>query len=243
MKRLLLPSIILITPFFLLLYLLQNFFSIKNIECRVSTNDKCPDFLVNRLEENIKGKPIIFTDLELEMTKEPFVSDSFALKGQKKKLPNYIEVVFDHEPIIYLIRTQKDDDKTKAVTQSGFIWETENSTKGVPVVDFSQTNQLSEQNKDPFNNKMNEKKHNPIKKIVSSLKKMNLPYQEIVFLSESEILLKIEDSLVAILDDKEVEKSVAELSAILSSPEYLEREEKVEEIDLRFRLPVLRTSQ
>ena len=92
-------------------------------------------------------------------------------------------------------------------------------------------------------NRMDEDTLSTVRIIIDTIEELSLPINQLTWLDKSTIQLSMIDrSEIAVIDSESPRLELQRLSLILQSKEYQALSEPKKELDLRFTMPVLRTS-
>lgn len=208
-------------------------FSVKNIECQLD-QQTCPESLTNSLTV-LHGKPLFFTNYQ-SILQEQRVPLPVTLTQVKKHLPNTLNLEFSSQNLAYMIQT---NEGTIAVSTTGVLFK---DTTVLPPTTIEVKPELSSV-LDP-NHAIQAPIHTAFLELVTTLEKSDLPVKHISWVDKDTINLIMNDGqLNAVVDQKNPRVAIEKLELIIKSQEYQAVQENVQEIDLRFDLPVLRMRQ
>ncbi|MBU0974693.1 hypothetical protein KKD03_03260 [Patescibacteria group bacterium] len=206
------------------LFLLGFLFKINVINCQVSRIN-CKPELYQKLEV-LKGKSLFFVNLDRELSKNDICTETILLQNFQKQFPGTILLEFSEEKVVYQLNFEE---SKLYISEFGNILPSSQNVNDLPEVSW--------------NSKLSSESHAEILKILNSVNDSNLIIEKITRLSDKEIVIYIKDNPKIIIDEEVIDSKVGILVTLLNSREIKEYEEPIEEIDLRYNLPVLRTTQ
>ena len=207
----------------IILLILGSLLKINVIHCQIS-NMNCNPELYSKLEV-LRGKSLFFVNLDKELSSNGLELKTLFLKEYQKKFPNTIILNFNEEKALYQLEVEGN---------RSIISELGNTL---------QSNQKNEQLPQVVWNNDDTPDHLKIIKIINSAKNNNLKVDKIIWENNKEIIIKINSSPKIIIDTETLNSKIDMLGILLTSREIKDYEETIKEIDLRFNLPVLRTTQ
>lgn len=216
--------------------LILQIFRVEAVECRVSSQSQCPESLSVLLDEALVGQPLFLADFPSLLAGEQFSSQPFTFKSIEKRLPSTATITFELEPLLYLIRTQEGEQV--AVGANGSVIPTQNWPDDTPTVQINE----SSENIIAADN-INLEYHQPLALLINSLYKNQIVFQNITWNSADEIRLESPGMPLVIIDSANPDLAISKLQLIINSGKIEALEEPISEIDLRFKMPVLRTHQ
>lgn len=227
---------LILTLLTLSLYFSLKFFTLNSVSCYLEDKDSCGQDLTTTLDKTLLQQSLFFTDFETVLTSEPLASLPYTLVSYQKKLPNQIQVTFVEETLQYFLRTT--DGQRLAVGTEGSIVNLAQNDGQLPEIQINKTHEELSANK-----KLNPEIHNALAALLNSLYKYQLSFQNIEWNSANEIEFSLKTGQKVILAAENPQHSIEKLQLILDSAEIKTIEEPINEIDLRFEMPVLRTSK
>ncbi len=211
----------------------QNIFSVQTIICSLDTGSECPSSLTTSLEP-LKNEPMFFSQLPQTIM---YATDTggYTLKSLHKKLPNTVIVQFIQAKPLYQLRLG--ENRYTADVQ-GFL----QLSTGAPgiLVTFAEDTPLQTANQ------LDQTVHTVLYTMVQESSVAELPLTGIYWKSNQEIELTLEGNRMALLDNTDTAVKIQTLAQVLKSDEFTQATQNLEtpySIDMRFRLPVLRTGQ
>lgn len=208
----------------------------KSVECYLDSNASCPAELTSLLEQDIINRSFFFTDYENIVARAPLASLPFTLSSFKRNLPDKLTLTFKNEPLLYKL-VMEDGSSLLIGTEGTIINNATDNNELTQVLVYEDAATIFS------GNKVTSKLQKPISAIVESLHAQGVSVESVSYQNSQDIRLKLSSSQVAILDDTDPESAIKKLKLILSAPEVTAIDEPIDEIDLRFKMPVLRTSK
>ncbi len=228
-------KIISILPLVLLL-IFVGFYKVSSVSCsleKMGEVTKCPEQLSNQINV-LKGKSFFFTNFTDKISKLEETNSIYLLKSIDKKLSGEIQVTLEQETIIYLLDLENE---TYLLGNSGKVLP-QQASETVPKIIWQNNQPILE------NNQVNPKYHTVLKNFTQSLSNQQIDKPiNLYWTSDSEIILEIESKPDFIFDIQTLETNIKKIGTILEAREIDEIEAPIQEIDMRFELPVLRTTQ
>jgi hypothetical protein len=210
-------------------------FRVKEVECSLSSGSRCPDELTQS-SATLKNRSLFFSDFQTLIEQPGFNDHHYKLANLSKRLPSTLIIELQPLETAYLIAL-RGSDRLVAVSESGVIHtDPVESDSAVVEVEKNTWEQIIE--KDSA-----EELHSTIMRLLDSLYKNEFFYDTITWINHDEIRVKIAGGVEVIFDSSLSELTVYQTKSLLNSKEFAELEVKPVEVDMRFRLPVLRTSR
>jgi hypothetical protein len=197
----------------IIIFIIGLLFRVSTIDCQISEKNCSPELYQDL--ETLKGKSFFFVDLNIDR-----------LESYQKKFPGTLILNFNEEKLSYTVKFKEE---IFYISELGNILENNQDTNNVTEV--------------ILNKEFNKNVHIKLLKIINITNKDNLRVKKIIWNSDQEIILEINNSPKIILDIEAIDIKTNILEILLNSREIKEYEEPIQEIDLRFNLPVLRTTQ
>lgn len=224
---------ILIFVAYLILVAGKMLFSVRDINCKLSNDAACPEHLLAELEV-LKNKPIFFTDYKSILSKENALSQPYSITQVTKTLPSTLNIIFTAEDSLFIIEQSS---QSYLISSSGKVFPNDQIQSEQAIVKVITDNTLVE------NNQIDSGTFHTISTILTTGDELDLPIQSITWVDKSTIKLNMKEiTEVAIIDSESPRLELQKLTNILSSKEYQTLPETKQELDLRFRMPVLRTT-
>ncbi len=208
----------------LLIFILGLLVRIDTIDCRILETNCSPE-IYEKLE-SLKGKSLFLVNFEKTLNENGFNSETILLQDYQKKFPGTVVLRFTEEKVSYQLEFE---DSTLFISEFGNILQNNQDVQDLPKVNW--------------NSQLSNEVHLEISKILKSLSETDLKIEKITRKNSKEIIIIIRDHPPIIIDDETIDKKLAILDTLLKSREIEEYEEPIKEIDLRYNLPVLRTTQ
>lgn len=211
-------------------------FTIESVNCHLETKGNCGNELASFLDQALLQQSLFFTDFEAILTNEPFTSLPYTFISYQKSLPDNIQVTFAEESLQYFLQTA--DGQKFAVGTEGSVVNLAKNESNLPEI------QINKSAEDLLSSKkLSPEIHGAIAALLNSLHKQNLSFQDIKWHSTNEIEFFLTTGQKIILDAENPSQAIEKLKLILDSTEIEVIEKPIEAIDLRFEMPVLRTSE
>lgn len=209
-------------------------FRVLHISCRLQEQD-CPSQLQNELS-SLKGSSLFFTVFESEIPRA-ISNETMLVSAIEKRLPGTLVVYVTQEKPSYILRTPE---KEYAVYTSGVAHElTENVSPNdyhIFELEFP-LEKIMEQShvRSDYHSQLTE----------TSISLYNIPFslQNSTWKDTQFIQFQLQSGVVVYLPTKSAGEKVEILKQILESSELETLPEQLTEIDLRYKYPVLRTTQ
>jgi hypothetical protein len=208
----------------------QSVVPIKNIACSLEQSP-CPDTLQAALRP-LTNKSLLFTKLESEIGQLPL--HAYELDTIRKKLPGTLVLAFKPKKNSYVLNVGENAEKW-VIAQSGYAQQTA-PTETLPEVFISTHGQspIHDQQLDPTT-------HQLVQSLLDTLERYQLEVHKIELRSSTEIVLTLPNNLQALLSNDQTDQQVRKLSIITKNLDLATIDTGIRTIDLRFRLPVLKT--
>lgn len=206
--------------------ILFYFFSLRinEIECQVSNNNCNPE--IYQKLESLKGKSIFFINLEQELNQNGMESEAILLNEYKKVFPGKLVLKFSQEKILYQFEFEGN---SSFISEFGNKLNNNQNKNNLPTVDWNA----------PLDNEI----HRKITLIIYNIDTERFPISKITRKNEDKTVIEIHNNPEIIIDDKSTATKLELIQTLLESKEVKEYKQPIKEIDLRFNLPVLRTTQ
>lgn len=204
---------------------------ITNVECTVDEKPCDTDFQTKL--QKLKGKSFFFSPLEKLSHTEAFSAPTYTLQSIQKRFPGTIELNYSRESAQYAIKIEEN---TQYIGESGTVLPQESDFQQLTVIWNQEASPLS-------NNSVTDKYHALMLAAALKLQKIPTASPQLLWNSDSEIILKIEKQPNFIFDTQTLETGLKKIDTILQARELAEVEGLITEIDMRYDLPVLRTAQ
>lgn len=214
----------------------SKIFTVQAVECQLSDGSNCPDELTSQIDM-LKTNPMFFTDYAHILTQNSTVAQPYSLQKISKRLPSTLRTTFAAEqPLLLLHQTGS----YHVISASGKAFtQTEETAANLSHLLLVETNEKIIQNNivtSDFLSTMNV--------VVDSIDEYLLPIEKVTWVDKSAIKLSMKERQELIIIDSESPAiQLQRLFLILQSKEYENLPESKLELDVRFTMPVLRTTQ
>ena len=211
---------------------LYKLFRVQTVECRLLGAEACPDDLVQTLQFII-NQPLFFVDFSKQISTVQ-LPQPVRLSKISKKLPSTLRLSFQLEPVAYVISTDQD---IFFVSQSGQLYQQQFEQTGLVQVRLLSAWSHQSGSVELFI-------HHSLLAIIAGCQQLKLPLQTITWLDNSTIQLSMENrSEIFVIDSQQPNLELHRLALVLQSGEYQALTQSKQELDLRFKMPVLRTAR
>lgn len=207
------------------------FLPVKQIECSVDTNP-CPAQLQEETNKLLHTS-FFFTNFEKKILENQNSGQVYILTSSTKTFPSTLHLTFQQEATQYVLVVSGEKNH---IGTTGIILPTATEDPG-SVIEWNTQGTVIE------NQKILPKYHQLFLEIAQTLEKTALKNYKIVWNSDQEIRLEIENEPLFIFDSESIQTQLQKVDTIIHARELDEIEEPILEIDMRFDLPVLRTQQ
>lgn len=218
---------------FVLLTLSLGWFvcKVRRIECRLN-DAPCPDAISSQLQQ-VRGTPMIGVDLghaaENMLTTEPVKVVTLS-----KRLPGTVRIHLQQIPYSYLIIN---GDQTHAVSTEGKLYTPLTQPDILAIKSAIPLSELQD-----VDGHIRSSLHNGLVTLAEHKREIS-DAQEIELLDNMTLQITMKSGVRVLLLIEKVTESISELTQIVTAPEYQKLQKEYTEIDLRFKLPVLRKKQ
>jgi len=201
----------------------QTILAVNHIECTLSSGATCTEQILSTLNQ-IKGQPLLFNNLEQKISQLEF-DHPVQAQVVSKHLPQTLTLQLTQEPGLYRI-----DQNDYLITESGFVFS--GSDKEIVTVQFPQG---------VFDGQILDMSvHQTVVNLIKSLTEYQIHPKTIIWISSEEIKLKLDNGLEVIVDSVSAQTVGEKLELIMNSEILESFDFDSTQVDLRFRLPVLR---
>ncbi len=220
------PILLSITLLFLI------FTPITHIECEIE-QDICTPELQEKVNI-LKGSSFFFGNFEKKLEQNKFSDSIYIIESVKKKFPNTLKIILKQEQVAYSLTI---NEETKYIAKSGLILPKQDENRKIVQFDWK--------NEKPIiaDNQTITEYHQKFVSIAQTLNQKPIENVKFIWKSDQEILLELPSYPLFIFDKDTIETQVKNVDTIISAKELEEIVEPILEIDMRFNLPVLRTSR
>ncbi|NCS97929.1 MAG: hypothetical protein GW762_05050 [Candidatus Pacebacteria bacterium] len=208
-------------------------FRVSKIVCLVA-DAHCSQELQDQLQ-TLAGKSLFLTDFESAISSS-ITDETVLFVSLQKELPSTLIVSLAQEKPVYILRS---DEKNYTVYASGLIHEhKQESTNDYTViaVEFPLEKIVE-------NDHVLPKYHDELTKLSLSLYKPSFSLQNSRWIDTETIQLEVSSGIRVYIPFESATQKITILEAILVSPELETVSEPLTEIDLRYKYPVLRTTE
>jgi len=203
---------------------------IKNIECRVN-EQACPPELAQQLE-SIKEKSFFFSPLEVRVRNLGL--NLYQLDSISKSWPTTVVLKFSHKPNSYIIRISQKD-QLLLIAENGLA-QPISIEQNLPLIEVYDWDKAIQENHVAMD------LHQLNLSLIQLLASQNIPYKNIKIYSFQQIEILLQENLVALAQVDELEEQIVKLSIVLDELDLKAIDLQINQIDLRFKFPVLKTS-
>jgi hypothetical protein len=217
---------------FVLTVLFLGFSRVSNVECYLHDQVCPPDLMAQA--QTLKGSSFFFSNFDQKLMQSNSFESIYILNNIQKKLPSTLKLYFNQEEIEYalLINNEK-----KFIGQSGVAIPNQTETNNILIIQWQLEQSIIE------NNLINPDYHQIFLAVARTLTQSNLKNPVILWVSDTQILIDFDEHPRFIFDKQTIQTQIQKVDTIISARELDEINEPILEIDMRFDLPVLRTSQ
>lgn len=213
-----------------LLSCLSIFLRVQTVSCLVETQP-CPADVSQKL--NLQGRQLLFSDHQRQIT-----TDLAGLPYQVVKvslvLPHTVVAELKPQPSAYQLLN---NGQVYLVDQSGLLFQVTQPMADLPIIQVSHANIL-----DLTQREVPAATHQFWLEAAAGAKDLGFGAMELRAVNEATILIRLADSLQAVISNEQPLLQLERLQTILKQQAHTTPKEPIHEIDLRFRLPVLRTT-
>ncbi len=206
-----------------------SLFKITQVSCQLN-QQPCPQELNDSLQA-LLGKSLFFTKLEEEVYQQQL--DFYQLAKLHKELPGTIHLEFVTKKNVYMVVLP--DSSQYLVSESGLIQPT---TEESPLTKIHISNHWS---KPIQEHSLETPLHYTLHQLVVTLQTEKITPQKIEALSPDEIKITLDRDITAIVNEDGIESQVKKLAVIEKNIDLATVDTGIHTIDLRFRLPILKT--
>jgi hypothetical protein len=211
-------------------------FSVKQLHCALVEKESCPPELTARLQQ-LMNRSLFATDFQAE-AQAATAQTVYEFTKIEKRLPNQLTLTFQQAAPLYRLRHQNSE---HTVSESGSLFFSATDEKAAPLL-------ITIAGESPFTpeGSVSSELQRPLGELAKNLSQASITPREVLWISPQEIRLVLSENTTALLDHTNPAGAVQQLAIILKSEEYqaavADAEGKIE-VDLRFKLPVLRRAQ
>lgn len=207
------------------------FSTVRTIVCTIA-NTECPPEVSAQLAQ-LMGQRLIGIDL-LTQAEQVLAAEPLDIVGFKKKLPNTLQIQLSRIPYAYVL---KQNETLHAVSTDGKLY----SLSVVPnILTIETVRPISELI--DAKNQLQTHLHQALQSLTEKAPTFTT-VKKIELLDNDTLLFTMNNTVRVLLSTQKVNESLTALKYILEAPEYQKLQKEYTEIDLRFKLPVLRKTQ
>lgn len=204
---------------------------IRTVSCQIASAAHCPVVLVTALQ-TLTGRSLLLTQADSTVS-ELSLPAGYTLVQSRKQLFSELQLTFQEEQALFQI-TCPDCAEPLVVGEHRHILYSQPTDLASFSVPHSQAELL-------HGSQLNESVFQPLETIVLSLYKQGRIFQNGVWSSPEEIRLEIADTPTVLVSTQDIEGQMLALAAILEGETTSQLPAPASEIDLRFKMPVIRT--
>lgn len=217
--------------------LVTKLFPITTIDCQLMTGESCPHAYEEKISEMI-GKPLFSVSPNNGQEANAAAAMGFEVVDYRRKLPGTIILTVQSEDPQYLLVFK---DTAVLISEFGMVLHR-------PVPDKILTIEIAENDLSADTLILNDKLIDPYVQALSAIARdlstnTGVHVEKIIWHNEYEIELILDKYPSVLIEASKPSAALAQLRILLSSTELSDILDDVSTIDLRFDLPVLRTSQ
>lgn len=218
--------------FFLFLIIFFSFHKVSKVTCKVNQAE-CNSDLQTKVDTLI-NKSFFFTDFHKEVSQLEGTNSIYLVESIEKKLSGEIILKLVQETVLYSVEFEN---QKYFLGKSGVVLPNLSNTSAIQVIWQNDQPILNE-------NQVIQNYHTILKNFATIIKQQsNIQAVTLYWVSDSEIILEIESEPTFIFDLQTLETNSKKIGTILEAREIEEIEAPIQAIDMRFELPVLRTTQ
>lgn len=217
-------------------FLANRFWLITSVSCRTAS-EPCPTATTQALS-TLVGKPLLFTKTEAQVLS---VIQEYQLpielSGLRKNYRGELTVEVRLDPDRYLMSTP--DQTLYRVSAQGWLTPTDNTSLDLPqiVLSASESATLAAQPR------LSAELHYELSTLIELLATHGINHQKMVTLDAFTMVVQLNENQQALIDREEAALNLARLELILNAPNTELDLTQIQEFDVRFKLPVLRTTK
>lgn len=207
-----------------LLFAPQKSFILSDTECLLDSQI-CPPELLDA-SSNLVGSSYLFTNMVNKVNELSSVrSTPYRATNYSVSFPGTIKILFTQEPIVYSLVTSE----TKvSITESGYVISFQ---EGYPQITFPQS---------PTENALPQELHTQLLGCANLFDRLSLSQEEIQWIDNFQVEVRIPNEVTYVLNPQDLETGIWAIQTI-QKQRIQEKFEANQVLDVRFRMPVLRT--
>ncbi len=215
----------------LLLKQLFPIFKIKQVNCQLNSLS-CPAPLEDALAD-FQGKSLFFDNIEQRV--QALNLELYQLESVNKSLPHTLNLVFLPKKNSYLLL--KDQTQLLVVAENGVALDQEVTQKLPEIKIEGWPNEVINGHQvDPV-------LHQTISQLILELELHQIPTSNITVFQPTFITIELPENRIALIESEQIKTQIKRLAAILQEYDFNSSDTPIKEIDVRFKLPVLRTTR
>jgi cell division septal protein FtsQ len=207
---------------------------VVSVRCRAESGDCTPE--VRQKLESLTSQSFFFSDLESASTQILSTLPGYKLMSLQRQLPQTLVISIKQNPSLYRLQALGKPE-LKVVDSEGFIYSPESQTT-IPLVVVSE----AEWNESLQQGRIQINRHQQLTQTLQALSQAEISFQQLEAAAGVIGVLSLDPQTAAILDLSNSAADVAKLSIVLKGLEPATLSE-IQEIDVRYRLPVLRPNR
>jgi hypothetical protein len=211
---------------------------VKTVSCTLAENP-CPETIQQILNETALHKPLLFYDFSAAITQQ--LPTTLRLKKLEKKLPGELILELDQANIAYLLEEQSEGAIViKPISENGLVLESPASyTQEYLKITIQSDDERLKLSTLNTNTPLDPELHTLFFSLATSSSKHHLKPNSVIFHSLEDIEVIVSSQLKAHLDATQPANQIQTLTLVAKELES-SLASKAAEVDLRFRLPVLK---
>ena len=207
-------------------------FQVTDITCTTTDNQSCPTSVQASLNSAI-GKSFFFTNFERDFSASDAETQPYTIQSINKILPGTLVVMVQLETPAYLLITK---DGQYSISQSGSVIAADSHPQSLATITIQSEIPIIADGKLP------DKYHSVISSILEEILRQEMVVATITWVDDQTLYVDLQNGPRVVLESQTAGQRVQHLPVILQSTE-VKSLPQLAEIDLRFKLPVLRTRQ
>lgn len=215
----------------------KKFFLVQEISCyNELINQECSDEIKTQLA-SLHGTSLFFTDVEQTIQRNNNNTVPFTVATIRKKLPATLILSVQPESAAYTLSTLQSDEIHTTASANGNVVPQNNIVTSIPHVYLADPSTVVQEQI------IQKEFHSTVMTITTAVKDISPAIERVEYISPQEIRLVQPGVATYIIAEPVPLYLLQHLKTIIEAPELREVPRPIREIDLRFRLPVLRTEQ
>ncbi|MBD3279679.1 MAG: hypothetical protein GF390_03135 [Candidatus Pacebacteria bacterium] len=208
-----------------LTWLFTQVLVVQQVECLAADQVQAQQLCVTLT--SLKGQSLFFRDF----FQEPVVKElqqagsGFALVKLEKKLPNTLRVFLQEEPLVYQVLLL--DQPVQLVSHDGRLFKTDDQQSSLPMIYLDQAELTTE-------------RHQQLLELLAVLDQQQIEFKKIEVFDQQQVRVWLLDNKTVWFELQNISTQAQRLALVLKQVNWSELESPVSEIDVRFKLPVLR---